>query len=139
MARQKAKHGISWITSETDCRGKITISFGKKLDSKPIRKRNWFILALENGRNNNQSWFPGCLVFGQLKVQVEVKESESIESGTIQVLEPNEQVEIENLIDIRETPESGWYKVLLADNSEGYIQIKQDGKNVADLYYSSHV
>ena len=86
----------------------------------------WFVLDLETGRGNN-SWFPGCLVKGNLEVGIEIKEYSDDESSTVYIVDDSE--EFAKVI----TKKDSWYKIEYK-NIEGYIK-QTDLQNIK---YTSH-
>lgn len=86
----------------------------------------WFVLDLETGRGNN-SWFPGCLIKGNLETGLEIKEYSDEESSTLLIVDDSE--EFAKVINKKDS----WYKIEYK-NIEGYI--KQS--DLHNIKYTSH-
>ena len=86
----------------------------------------WFILNLETGARGPKSWFPGCIIYGDIPgTNVPIKLTPSDDSETVETLS-KASVQILDLDAIDQEPyddeykTSGWYKVLYTE--KGYIK-----------------
>lgn len=100
-------------------------------NKKTQKKRNWFILALETGKNNRR-YFPGAEIHGLVSgsAPINIYEESSTTSNIIGTIAPDTWVIIKNITSLNEQPD--FYKIRTSAASTalvGYIQgsaIKND-------------